>query len=1061
MAIVTGTSGTDFVHVLGDGRTGPLGSTDLPLATSGNDDISVFGGNDSVFGGAGNDRIFGGADNDTLNGLGGDDTLDGGTGSDVLAGGTGNDTYFVDSAGDLIVEGASGGTLDMVFASVSFALAGDDRIELLAARDAAGVTAINLTGNSFAQNISGNAGANVLTGNGGNDTLLGLGGADTLKGGTGDDSLLGGTGDDWYYVDSTGDVIAEGAGGGTADAVLASVSFTLAADDNIERLTTTAQAGLAAIDLTGNDLAQRIIGNAGANALTGNGGNDTLDGKGGTDTLLGGTGTDRIFGGLGNDLIVIGASSDVVGAEVYDGGGDSDTLQGLGTGSVNLSAATITGIENLTGFSGGLVLRAGQLDAITGRVMTGALTLSDMGTVDLSDADVLTAVINLSAGGNNLTLRTGYGPTGGYFYGTVNGGAGNDTVTVLDGGNVAYMVGEVLNGNGGNDSLTGSWDGDTIFGGAGYDTLAGGAGLDYLYGGFSDDRFVIANASHIEVGEVYDGALGFDELDGTGVATAVNLAGVTISDMSLIRGFSGGLVLTAGQLDQFDRLVDTGTITLAGAGAANLWDAKVVTNVINLSAAGNALTLRGGSGYYAGGYFDGTVNGGAGNDSVTVLDGGYAGGYIGAILNGGGGHDSLTGSWDDDNLNGGAGNDTLIGGAGADGLIGSGGNDSLAGGTGDDDVTGGAGRDSLYGGDQDDRLAITLASDIVAGEIYDGGAGSDTLDGFGVAAAVDLTGVSIAAVENIVGFAGGLSLTAGQLDAFNGAIDTGQITIGTAGVIDLSDADVLTGAILLSGAGNTLTLRGGTGPTGGFFDGTVTGGVAADTVTVLDGGSFGNAGATLNGGGGNDSLTGSWHNDRLEGGADIDTLIGGGGDDTLLGGDGGDNLFGGDGHDSLVAGGGVDFYDYLFGGDGFDFLIGDGGDVLFGGAREDNLFAGGAGCFLDGGAGNDYLVGWGVPPLPGEEDWFVFSADAVGGHDTIVGFNFYPGGVVGTDIIDIDDGLTDPFYIRGNPFGGGRTEVRFNGSVLEVDLDGNARADFLITVLDLISTAQLSQSNFL
>ena len=59
----------------------------------------------------------------------------------------------------------------------------------------------------------------------------------------------------------------ESAGEGT-DRVFASVSYTLAAGVSVELLSTNADAGTAAINLTGNALVQAINGNAGANRLT-------------------------------------------------------------------------------------------------------------------------------------------------------------------------------------------------------------------------------------------------------------------------------------------------------------------------------------------------------------------------------------------------------------------------------------------------------------------------------------------------------------------------------------------------------------------------------------------------------------------------------------------------------------------------------------------------------------------------------------------------------------------------------------------------------------------------
>ncbi len=79
--------------------------------------------------------------------------------------------------------------------------------------------------------------------------------------------LVGLAGDDIYIVRRSGAIIVEASGEGTADRVSAGVSFALAADDDIEQLRTISSAGSTSINLSGNALAQRLVGNAGANVL--------------------------------------------------------------------------------------------------------------------------------------------------------------------------------------------------------------------------------------------------------------------------------------------------------------------------------------------------------------------------------------------------------------------------------------------------------------------------------------------------------------------------------------------------------------------------------------------------------------------------------------------------------------------------------------------------------------------------------------------------------------------------------------------------------------------------
>jgi Ca2+-binding RTX toxin-like protein len=172
---------------------------------------------------------------------------------------------------------ADGGGSDIVFASVTFSLAG----QFVETLTLTGNAAINGTGNGLANTITGNGAANVLTGGDGNDYL---------DGGAGADKLVGGAGDDYLFVDNVGDTVVELANEGY-DTVQSSVTFSLAGQ-YVERLILT---GATNINGTGNGQDNEIFGNNGANVLNGGAGNDKLHGGAGTDTLTGGAGLDGFY----------------------------------------------------------------------------------------------------------------------------------------------------------------------------------------------------------------------------------------------------------------------------------------------------------------------------------------------------------------------------------------------------------------------------------------------------------------------------------------------------------------------------------------------------------------------------------------------------------------------------------------------------------------------------------------------------------------------------------------------------------------------------------------------
>ncbi len=186
----------------------------------------------------------------------------------------------------------------------------------------------------------------------------------------------------------------------------------------------------------------------------------------------------------------------------------------------------------------------------------------------------------------------------------------------------------------------------------------------------------------------------------------------------------------------------------------------------------------------------------------------------------------------------------------------------------------------------------------------------------------------------------------------------------------------------------------------------------------------------LDGGSGDDVLVGFNGNDYLDGGVGDDFLYAGGGKDILLGGAGNDFL---NGDDSVA---GTDDRDYLDGGEGADslwggwgtdvLLGGDGDDILRGDNRPDGWLtntvatgtesdfipfpgqaifsATGAADFLDGGSGNDLLVGDGGDDIlsGGAGNDQLFGDDEVG-YRVLPGNDMLDGGE-GDDLLAGGDG---------------------------------------------------------
>ena len=376
-------------------------------------------------------------------------------------------------------------------------------------------------------NGSGNDLANVLTGNSGSNILNGGAGADTLIGGAGNDS---------YIVDNVGDVVSEGLNAGT-DLVYSSVSYTLSV--NVENLSLT---GTAAINGTGNAL---------ANTLTGNSGNNLLVGGAGADTLIGGAGNDTYVVDNTADVVTegSGAGIDLVESSVtYTLAANVENLTLTGTGAINGNGNDLANV--LSGNSAANTLAGGMgADTMKGHAGDDTYVVDHLGDLVAEEEGAGTDLVQsgitykLPDEVENLIL-TGSSPldgTGNVQANLLRGNAGNN---VLQG----YFGNDVLEGGSGNDRLT-IIAGSALFNaGEGADTLAGCAEAEMFIGGPGNDTITSGAGNDVICFNTGDGQ---DTVvtGGTGGDTLSLGGAFAYSDLTLSKS-SNDLVLAMGPIEQ-------------------------------------------------------------------------------------------------------------------------------------------------------------------------------------------------------------------------------------------------------------------------------------------------------------------------------------------------------------------------------------------------------------------------------------------------------------------------------------------------------------------------------
>ena len=747
--------------------------------------------------------------------------------------------------------------------------------------------------------ISGAAGNDLIDGGGGNDTLNGDGDNDTVLGGdgndlidtntstaAGNDSLVGGAGNDTLFA-----IGADTIDGGADDDLIRvwfDQSYTLQGGSGTDTVSITSSYWLigSSFSLAGNGL-EIVQGNGlgiyggssiGANSndsISFNGttltnvsfidaqaGNDTVEGSGGSDLIRGGTGNDSLSGGFGNDTL--------------NGNGDGDTLIG-GDGDDILDTTDASGNDSLLGGNGNDTLFAFGTDTLDGGADNDVLQVSNDQAYSLqggSGTDTLSiqssywlAGTSFSHAGNGIEIIQGnnFGIYAGGSIGAISADEINYTGITLTG--VTFTDGQggndTITGSAGGDSIRGGADNDSLIGGFGNDSLSGNAGNDTVLGGDGNDLIDTTDASGNDSllgGNGNDTlfALGADTVDGGGDNDLIQVW----SDQSyVIQGGSG-----------------TNTVSLA----SNAWllgtSFKVATNRIQI-VEGNGQGLYGGSGL-------GSIS----NDDLNFT--GVTLKNV-AFIDGQGGNDTLTGFSLGDQLRGGADNDSLNGGNGNDTLNGDAGNDTLIGGSGNDildlNTSAAAGNDSLNGGIGNDTL-FALGADTILGD-----SGNDLIQ-----------------VWN------------DQAYNLNGGIGTDTVSIVNGAWWFIGNSFSLAGNGIEAIQANGQEIYGGSGFGSTSNDNLNFTGI---TVTGLD---------FIDGQGGNDTIQGLVGASQIRGGNDNDSILGGLLNDTLRGDAGNDILIGGDGNDILDSdSSNSSGNDSLIGGNGNDTLFAFGGDTIRGDAGND------------------------------------------------------------------------------------------------------------------------------
>ena len=784
--------------------------SDTIYGTAGDDLIDGMGGTDWLYGGSGNDvlRGGGGAALDFLYGEEGDDTLDPGPGGAQMAGGTGNDTYMFGFVTRSVVTD-DGGRIrlkdNLRFSDLRARMNGNDLI--LSAAGAPELLVQNYAANSAAWSIEDASGeeqsmphflSSYVTPTGAEAAIeeyVGRARSSYIT------TLIEGIWDDTYDSDGT----VRLSHSNTTEFVSGAGTF----------ITNFIQASTNGFETSTQESDEQTIGRA-TNDYT--------------------------------QLVSTVTSTTVVGLSTAQPNEKLFAAESLPSGEkpvwvpLKSSRAFLLG-GNARGVSKSL----GGADYSTGRELVGfwvyptvppiqsqeplfrvPVTETAITTNVLQESHNTLAleVIRAGASDNTITIFSGYN--------AIDAGAGNDTVTIEGGSEFAIadwerdaVLGSLLYGNDGDD---------TLIGGDGADFLIGAGGADILDGRFGPDRYSVLDENSVDIirdsgndlfayKDQFYSNLGIDDWrdrDSHGGQYFVNFEGRgyfnSLTEVSQQYALIG---ITLDELFRFNAITFIEPLPVLPRIAGNdyaqiaafidqglvqpdmvVFDEGVTLATLQVSMQEDALFISTGQGKgLAIPLAQATDPVGSGIERFEFADGTVV--SMNEMLTRASTPSIIVGTADNDVLNGTAGDDMLIGGVGDDVLAGGAGNDTylfdLGGGV--DTIQDNAGVDTLaFGaGITPDMLTLGLGSLLVQ---VDGGSDAIHVEGFDPA---NVYGSPV--IENFT-FAGGTVL------AYNDLLARGFDLTGTQG------DDVITGTNIedrINGLAGNDTLIGGAGSDTYFF----------------------------------------------------------------------------------------------------------------------------------------------------------------------------------------------------------------------------------------------------